>query len=402
MKPIDRIELCWTALREQRLRTLLSLTGIAIAVASVLLLVSVGEGARLYVLGAFSQFGTNLLQVTPGKTETFGIPGAMGGTTHALTLGDAQALERLPLVQVVVPTVIGEARVEGNGRGRRVSLIGTTAAAREVWKVRVARGSFLPAGEAQRGTNAAVLGAKLARELYGDETPLGSWVRIGGWRLRVVGVMESRGELLGFDMDDLAYVSVGTALSMFDLEGLSEIDVTFAHESATETVAQQITALLRARHDERDDVTIVTQTAALGVLDRVLRGVTLAVAAIAAVSLVVGAIGILTTMWIAVSQRTHEIGLLRALGATLRQVQALFLLEAVLLSLSGGAAGLALAAILILGLTWFVPGLPVETPLPAVLLALMVSAATGLFSGVARLGSIRSRPCARNEPALAE
>lgn len=396
MKSIDRIELCWSALREHRLRTLLSLLGIAIAVAAVLLLVSVGEGARVHVLGAFAQFGTNLLQVTPGKTETLGIPGAMGGTSHPLSLADARAVARLARVQVVVPSVIGEAQVEGNRRSRRVTLVGTTAEAREVWKVEVARGEFLPAGDPRRGADVVVLGSKLARELYGDEPALGTWARVDGRRLRVIGVMESRGELLGFDMDDLAYVPVAEALSLFDLEGLSEIDVTFAHESEADAVAAGIEALLRARHDGADDVTIVTQTAALAVLDRVLRGVTWAVAAIAAVSLVVGAIGILTTLWIAVGQRTHEIGLLRALGATFAEVQALFLLEAVLLSLAGGIAGLALGLASVRLIAWLLPALPVETPLLYALWALAVSSATGLLSGVAP-----ARRAARLDPLLA-
>ena len=383
MKSGDCVRLCWSALTEHRLRSALSLSGIAIAVASVLLLAAVGQGARGYVVGAFAQFGTNLLQVTPGKTETFGIPGAMGGTSHELSIEDALAVARLPLVRVVVPSVIGEAAVEAGPRSRRVTVIGTTSAALDVWDVRVRSGTFLPEGDPRRGAGAVVLGAELARELFGERPALGTWARAAGRRQRVIGVMAPRGELLGFDMDDLAYVPVATALQLFDQEGLSEIDVTFSHESATEAVAADIAALLRERHGGEDDVTIVTQTAALRVLDDILTGVTVGVSVIAAVSLVVGAIGILTTMWIAVGSRTHEIGLLRAIGATLGEVQGLFLLEAVMLSLAGGATGLAAGYGAAALLAELVPGLPVEPSALYGALALAVSAATGLFAGVA-------------------
>jgi len=383
MRSADLVGLCWTALREHRLRTLLSLTGIAISVAAVLVLGALGEGTRRYVVSAFSQFGTNLLSVSPGKTETLGLPGALGGTTHDLDLEDSLALGRLPRVRVAVPSVFGQARVEGNGRGRRVSVLGTTADALEVWKLGLARGTFLPPGDPRRGANVAVLGSELARELFGEESPLGARIRVGGRRMRVVGVTEERGELLGFDMDDLAYVPVSQALALFDQEGLTEIDVVFGHESETATVEADVAAVLRDRHGGQDDVTIVTQTAFLDVLDRVLRGVTWAVTAIAAVSLLVGAIGILTTMWIAVGQRTSEIGLLRALGGTLRDVQTLFLVEAVLLALAGGACGLAAGLAIASLFGWIVPDLPVHVPAVHVAAALAVSAATGLFAGVA-------------------
>ena len=247
----------------------------------------------------------------------------------------------------------------------------------------MASGSFLPRGDPRRGANVAVLGSDLARELFAGENPLGAWVRVGGWRMRVLGVMESRGELLGFDMDDLVYVPVAKGMSQFDLDSLTEIDVTFAHESQTGAVVADIEALLRGRHDGQDDVTIVTQTAFLDVLDRILRGVTWAVTAIAAVSMVVGAIGILTTMWIAVGQRTNEIGLLRALGGTRGEIQALFMIEAILLALGGGAAGLMLGLFSISLLAWIAPGLPADVPLTHAFAALIVSGATGLFSGVA-------------------
>jgi len=382
----DRIRLCWGAFEAHRLRTALSMLGIAIGVGAVILLTSVGEGVRVFVASEFQQFGTNILQVTPGKTETIGIPGALGGTTHKLTIDDAEALRRVPGVVEIVPLAFGQARVSAAERGRHVYVYGVTDAAPELWKIGVQIGSFLPPGDPRRGSPVTVLGPKLKRELFGDENAVGEWVRVAGQRLRVIGVMEPKGLILGFDMDDCAYVPVATAMAMFDLEELNEIDVTFTHESATDAVVAGIRDVLRDRHRGSEDFTVLTQAGMLEVFDGVLRMVTLGVVAIAAVSLSVGAIGILTVMWISVGERTAEIGLIRALGATVAQVRGLFLLEASALAGVGGAAGTLAALALAHSLPLVVPGLPIETPPSFVVAALGTSFAVGLVSGVAPAG----------------
>jgi putative ABC transport system permease protein len=370
------------ALRSHRLRSFLSMLGIAIGITAVLLLTSIGEGTRRHLISEFTQFGTNVMQVSPGKTDTFGIPGILGGTTHKLTIDDSEALRRVRGVEKVIPVAVGQARVEGGGRGRSVFIYGATSEIPAVWKFEVGQGSFLPPGDPRRSSMVAVLGPKLKRELFGERSALGEFVRIAGFRLRVIGVMAPRGRLLGFDIDDSAYVPVATAMQMFNLEELIEIDVLFAHEGLTEAVEEGIRGLLAQRHGGKEDFTIVTQTAMLEVFENVMRVVTSAVAAIGGISLLVGAIGILTMMWIAVNERVSEIGLMRALGATASHVQRLFLLEAVILTVVGGAAGIAvglgIAALLRLG----VPGMPVYTPPRYIAAALLVSLATGLLSGV--------------------
>ncbi len=370
------------ALRSHRLRSFLSMLGIAIGITAVLLLTSIGEGTRRHLISEFTQFGTNVMQVSPGKTDTFGIPGILGGTTHKLTIDDAEALRRVRGVEKVIPVAVGQARVEGGGRGRSVFIYGVTSEIPAVWKFEVGQGSFLPPGDPRRSSMVAVLGPKLKRELFGERSALGEFVRIAGFRLRVIGVMAPRGRLLGFDIDDSAYVPVATTMQMFNLEELIEIDVLFAHEGLTEVVEEGIRGLLAQRHGGKEDFTIVTQTAMLEVFENVMRVVTSAVAAIGGISLLVGAIGILTMMWIAVNERVSEIGLMRALGATASHVQRLFLLEAVILTVVGGAAGIAvglgIAALLRLG----VPGMPVYTPPRYIAAALLVSLATGLLSGV--------------------
>jgi putative ABC transport system permease protein len=370
------------ALGGQRLRSLLSMLAIGIGVAAVILLTSIGEGARRYVVQEFTQFGTNLLAVTPGKSETIGIPGVTGGSTRKLTIDDALALERLAVVEDAMPVALGQARVEAGERGRSVYVYGATGALPDVWKFGVRQGSFLPRGDPRRGTLVAVLGPKLKRELFGEESALGEFVRIAGTRLRVVGVMEPKGQMLGFDLDDAAYVPVRTAMRMFNLEELYEIEVMFAAGTPAARVEEEVRALLMQRHGGNDDFTIVTQTEMLAVFGKVMDVVTLAVGAIAGISLFVGAIGILTVMWITVGERTSEIGLARAIGATRRQIHRLFLVEASCLAGIGGALGLAIGNGLAGLLRLLVPGLPVHVPFAYVAAGLACSVVTGLVSGL--------------------
>ncbi len=370
-----------------KLRSLLSMGGIGIGVASVILLTSIGEGTRRYILGQFSQFGTNLMAINPGRTETTGLPGVFGGTTRPLTIDDAEALARIPGVEAVVPSAIGTAAVKGgpDGRSRRVMIYGVTPAIEQAWKFRISQGSFWPAGDPRRGGQVCVLGQGLARELFGTTSPLGEIVRVAGARFRVIGLMEAKGTMLGIDIDDVAYIPVATALSLFNLPELHEINVLYAHGGLAAPVERAVREILTARHGD-EDFTLTTQAAMLEVFGNVMDVVTLAVGAIAGVSLFVGAIGVLTMMWIAVGERTAEIGLVRAFGASRRQVRALFLAEAGALGLAGGAAGLSAGLALCALLRAAVPGLPVATPIEFALAALAVSLATGLVSGVAPAG----------------
>ena len=378
----DLFSLALAAVTAHRLRSALSMVGIAIGIAAVLLLTSIGEGTRRYILSQFTQFGTNILAVNPGKTKTVGIPGVLGGTTHKLTLDDAEEILRLPGVECMVPLAMGTARVEAGERGRSVYVYGVNPDVPAVWKIDVRVGRFWARGDPHRGTPVALLGPTLKRELFGDRPALGQFVRIAETRFRVIGVMAPKGRMLGFDIDDAAYIPVATAMRIFNLDELLEIDVLFAHAGLTDQVAAAVRHLLTERHNGNEDFTITTQTAMLEVLGNVMDVITLSVGAIAAISLLVGAIGILTMMWIAVRERTGEIGLVRALGATRGQVQLLFLAEASALSTAGGAVGLAVGLGAAALLRTLVPGLPVETPPGLVVIALVVSVATGLIAGV--------------------
>jgi putative ABC transport system permease protein len=376
------IPLAVGALRAHRLRSFLSMLGIAIGVAAVILLTSIGEGTRVYVVSQFTQFGTNILAVNPGKAKTLGIPGVLGGTTHKLTIDDAEALARIPGVETVVPVVMGNARVEGGGRARSVPVLGATPDVTILYRFGARQGSFWPRGDPRRGGPWAVLGPKLARELFGDVAPLGRFVRVASGRFRVVGVMQPKGQMMGFDIDDVAYLPVASAMRLFNLDELMEIDLIYSNARDTARVEAAVTSVLTDRHDGNDDFTVTTQEAMLDVFGSVMDVITMAVGAIAGISLLVGATGILTMMWIAVGERTSEIGLVRALGATREQVQALFLAEAATLAALGGVAGIGMGLGVGYLLRVAVPGLPVETPLAFVLAGLGVSVLTGLVAGV--------------------
>jgi len=378
----DLLRLSSGAMRGHPLRSALSMLGIAIGVAAVVLLTSLGEGARRYIVAQFSQFGTNVIAINPGKVETGGLPGAFGGTTRKLTIADSEALARLPSVLRVVPIAMGQARVEGGGRGRSVIVQGTTSALPEVFTFEIGQGSFLPPGDPRRGASVAVLGPTLKRELFGEANALGEFVRVAGARLRVIGIMAPKGRMLGFDIDDAAYIPVATAMRIFNLDELNEIDILFPHEGMTDSVAESARALLTERHGGKEDFTLMKQTEMLDVFGKVMDVVTLSVAVIAAISLLVGAIGIFTMMWISVGERVAEIGLMRALGATAQQVHGIFLAEAVLLTTLGGISGLVLGLAMMFIMQMILPGIPLGAPVEYVVGALVMSAVAGLVSGV--------------------
>jgi putative ABC transport system permease protein len=377
----DHIHLTGGAIVAQRMRSLLTGLGIAVGIAAVVLLTAIGEGVQRFVMQEFTQFGTNLLAISPGKTETFGMSGAMVSNVRPLSLEDARSLERIPQVRAVVPFVQGNAAVEANGLTRRTMVFGTGPDVPAVWSVKPALGRFLPRDEWRRARPFAVLGAKLRSELFGNRSPLGERIRIGGETYRIIGSMEAKGQMLGFDLDDTVYIPVARAMAMFDRESLMEVDVLYTAEADADVIAGRVRQRLSARHGS-EDFTIITQDQMLEVLGSVLEVLTMAVGALGAISLLVGGIGILTIMTISVRERTAEVGLLRALGASRRQVTWLFLTEAMVLGSAGGAAGLAIGISGAWAISALLPGLPVHIAWDYAALALLVSLLIGLLAGV--------------------
>jgi putative ABC transport system permease protein len=381
MRTADLVKFTGGSVVAHRMRALLTALGIAVGVAAVVLLTSIGEGVRQFVVAEFTQFGTNIVNVTPGTTQTMGGSIGVFGTVRPLTIDDAEALRRVPYMTASVPVVQGNAEVEGNGRKRRVTVYGVGHEFADAFRFEVASGTFLPPDDPRAPRNLAVLGAKMKEQLFGDANALGANVRVGSERYRVVGVMRAKGTMIGFDLDDTVYVPAARALELFDRDSLFEIDVLYEETAPVDEVVAGIRRVLVARHGD-EDFTITTQQQMLDTLGSVLGVLTFAVAALGSISLLVGAVGIFTIMTIAVRERTAEVGLLRALGAGRRQVLSLFLAEAVVLSLFGGFAGLLFGATVAWLLGEAVSQLPVSFSTLFMGLALGLSVVIGLVAGI--------------------
>lgn len=388
----DLITLISSSFLTYRMRSFLTGLGIAIGIAAVILLTSIGEGLHQFMLSEFSQFGTNIISVQPGKTQTQGGNVGIFGSVRPLTLEDADNLRRLPYVEHVIPALVGNAEVRANGRTRRTMVLGEGRDFSKVFMIKVQSGSFWTDEDNEQARMQAVIGAKIQQELFAGVNPLGQYLRVGGQRYRVVGVMESKGQILGMDMDDSVFIPAARAMELFNRPGLMEINVSYRADVNANTVIRILTEQLKERHG-REDFTIISQEQALEVLSSVLNILTFAVGALGGISLLVGAVGILTIMTMAVTERTSEIGLLRALGAQERQVLTLFLGEAILLSALGGLAGLAFGVGIAQALHLVFPALPVHTPWLFATLAELSAVTIGLVAGV-----MPARRAARLDP----
>lgn len=366
------------------LRTSLLMLAMAIGVAAVVVLTALGDGARRYVLDQFLAIGSNLVIVLPGRSQTGGFSpaNAITSTTRDLSIEDAQALQRARGVQRVTPLLVGLSEVNVGGRLREAMVVGTSAEYGAMRKLVLAQGRFLSEGDWTRGSPEVVLGATLRRELFGAEPAVGQLVRIGDRRFRVTGVLGARGEGLGVNADEVAFVPVSTAMAMFNTSSLFRVLIEAHSRGAVPSVKSETLRIIAARHDGEADVTVITQDAVLGTFDRVLGALTLAVAGIAAISLAVAGILVMNVMLVSVTQRTGEIGLLKALGATAATIRQAFLAEAVMLSLAGALVGYGLGHAGALAIRLLYPVFPAYPPAWAVAAALITAVMTGVVFGV--------------------
>ncbi len=392
----DTLQTSFKTVVSYRIRSLLIVLAMALGVAAVVVLTALGDGARNYVINQFSSIGTNLLVVLPGRAETSGsfLGAVLGQTPRDLTLKDAQLLGRLPQIRRYAPLNVGAAELSAANRLREVTVLGSTANLIPIRHMKLAQGSFLAHGTERNAQ--IVLGAKIANEFFPRSQAIGQRVRLGDNRFLVSGVLASQGESMGFNTDEIVIIPIDYAQALFNTTSLFRILIEAKSHSEIESAKQAILASLRQSHDGEDDTTVITQDAILATFDRVLHALTLAVAGIAAISLIVAGILVMNVMLVSVNQRTAEIGLLKAIGATSADIRRLFFAEAVWLSLAGAILGFLLGQFGSLMLRLAYPQLPAWAPAWASTAGILVALITGILASLlpasqaARLDAVKA------------
>ena len=384
MKFIEFIRIAFTSIIENRLRSFLTMLGIMIGVGSVILLISLTTGFREYLVRQFMGIGTNLIIVNPGKTETKGLghPGFEG--VQKMTIGDTIALRRnAPALEEVSSITVGTADVRYIDRERRSMIIGTDEAFVKVINMGVDSGSFFNADDVSASRRVCTIGYTVKNELFGGKNPLGEVIKIGGSGFRVIGIMEKKGTFMGTDdFDDVVYIPVPDALSLFNTDRLFGIRAKARSAAMINEAKEQIKVILKKRHNNKEDFTILTQSSLLSSLESILQALSGVLAGIAAISLLVGGIGIMNIMLVTVRERTREIGIRKAVGATRRDILLQFLVESTMLSLIGGIIGILIAFTGGIMLSRFLPQMtPIMDPW-VVALATIFSGSVGVFFGV--------------------
>ncbi len=399
MSILESVRLALRALAANKLRAALTMLGIIIGVGAVITLMSVGDGVQAYITGQFQDMGTNMLIVFPGEVQNPMSSGAaMMGVGASLTVGDAEALAdplRVPDVVKIAPALAQFGRVAVGREERFTQVNGVTPELMEVRNWYPVVGEFISTQDLEGRSRVVVLGQTVVENLFPDNPyPLGETVRINNIAFRVIGVMEEKGGATNFaDQDDVVYVPLTTAQTRLfparTLSGERTVSVIMAQAVSDERIGvakEEIATVLRERHDiafrDEDDFSIITQAGLLGVFEQIMEVITVFLSSIAAISLVVGGIGIMNIMLVSVTERTREIGLRKAVGARRRDILWQFLIEAVVLALAGGIAGIGLGATGAKIITRLIGEFSALLSLDAMLLATTVSALVGLASGI--------------------
>lgn len=399
----ENVSMAVRTLSANKLRSGLTMLGIIIGNASVIAMIGVGQGAQQFIGRSFESLGSNLLFVLPGANQEGPLSAAVA--SNSLVLSDAEAIaEQVPAVAGVAPEKTVRFRVTWSGQDTQVNVTGTTEDYPRVRNAAVASGQFFNVPALQQNQRVAVLGSETALTLFGNQDPLGQKIRIRNLSFRVIGVMAKKGSALGQNQDEIVFVPVTVmANQLTGQEGartsptLQSIAVSAKNPESLSAAQYQITNLLRLRHNLKgeNDFTVRSQQDLLRTANSIAGMLVILLAATAGISLIVGGIGIMNIMLVSVTERTHEIGLRKAIGSTQADLMIQFTIEAVMLSLVGGSFGILIGVGSTLVLALLTPLEAVISPV-AILLAVGVSGGIGLGFGV-----IPARRAARLDPIVA-
>ncbi|MBI5409296.1 MAG: ABC transporter permease [Nitrospirae bacterium] len=383
MKAIEALRTATDSILSNRVRAFLTVLGIIIGVTAVILLISIGEGTRQFIKNEFTGLGSNILIVVPGKTAKEGGTHLGTSAVRKLVYDDALLIKkRSRHIQYAIPVIAGTSLIKYGGRSRNTYVIGVTEDYFSARNLSIDTGRFINASEVDSKRHVCVLGRTVKNELLGDANPLGALLTIGDSKCRVIGIMAHKGVTLGFDIDDLVFIPTTAAKEIFDTDSLFNITIKVRGESELEAAKKDIKEILIRRHAGQEDFTVLSQDEMIAVMDRILKIMTGVLAGIAAISLIVGGIGIMNIMLVSVRERTREIGLRKAVGAKNRDILRQFLIEAVMLSAAGGLIGVVIG----IAVTWLIPVfmdfLPVKLSVWSIFLAFFFSAGVGIFFGV--------------------
>lgn len=374
------------AIFTNKLRSFLTMLGIIIGVGSVILLTSIGNGLQVYITQQFQSFGATNIYVFPGDSFSSGGGVDFAGQQSALlanklTLKEVKSIQKLrDYVVAVAPEFTTTSLVSFGKNSKRVMIYGTNSSYADITVTKASKGRFFTNQEEAANERVAVLGSEIAKTLFGEADPIGKRIQVGSLSFQVVGVAEPRGGggFIGATLDTIVYAPITTVMRMSNGTSVTQLTIqTVSREKMPEAVAAVKKELLKKF--EKEDFSVVDQSQVLSTVNSILGVLTVGLGGIAAISLVVGGIGILNIMLVSVIERTREIGLRKALGATPNVILIQFLIEASTLSVLGGAIGTALAYLITLGINVFMPAV---VTLPAVIMAFGVSGAIGIIFGV--------------------
>jgi putative ABC transport system permease protein len=383
MDVIEVIKMSRGTIMINRTRAFLTVLGVIIGVTAVILMVSIGEGARKYIRDEFTGLGSNILVVVPGKTSSEGGPHMGTSAVRKLVYDDAELIKRRSrYIKSSIPVVVGTSLIKYRSKSRYTYVEGVSEEFFRVRNLSVDSGRFFTDTDVEARRRVCVIGRTVKKEILGDINPLGTLITIGESKFRVIGLMAPKGVTLGFDFDDLVFIPVTTAMELFDTDSLFNITVKVRSENEIQQAKDDIKRTLLKKHAGEEDFTILSQDEMLSVMERILKIMTAVLAGIASISLLVGGVGIMNIMLVSVKERTREIGLRKAIGAKNRDILFQFLAEAVMLSLAGGLLGILIGVILTWMIPLFVSYLPTKLSGWSVVMAFSFSVFVGIFFGV--------------------